>query len=49
MTAEKTKILPLPPIVGGVDAFAGGIVLLVMKSKKGKGEIKHSCLQEVTK
>ena len=34
MTAEKTKTLPLPPIVGGV-ALVGGIVLLVMASKKG--------------
>ena len=34
MTAEKTKTLPLPPIVGGV-ALVGGIVLLVMGSKKG--------------
>lgn len=29
MTAEKTKTLPLPPIVGAV-ALVGGIVLLVM-------------------
>jgi len=34
MTAEKTKTLPLPPIVGGI-ALAGGIVLLVMGNKKG--------------
>ena len=34
MTAEKTKTLPLPPIVGGV-ALVGGIVLLVLGSKKG--------------
>jgi hypothetical protein len=34
MTAEKTKTLPLPPIVGGV-ALISGIVLLVMGSKKG--------------
>jgi uncharacterized membrane protein len=34
MTAEKTKTLPLPPIVGGV-ALVGGIVLLVMGNKKG--------------
>ncbi len=33
MTAEKTKTFPLPPIVGGV-ALVGGIVLLVMGSKK---------------
>jgi hypothetical protein len=33
MTAEKTKTLPLPPIVGGV-ALVGGIVLLVIGSKK---------------
>ena len=34
MTAEKTKTLPLPPIVGGIT-LVGGIVLLVMGSKKG--------------
>jgi uncharacterized membrane protein len=34
MTAEKTKTLPLPPIVGGV-ALVGGIVLLVVGSRKG--------------
>ena len=34
MTAEKTHTLPLPPIVGGI-ALAGGIVLLVMGSKRG--------------
>ncbi|MBI5057862.1 MAG: DUF3185 domain-containing protein [Nitrospirae bacterium] len=34
VTAEKTKTLPLPPIVGGI-ALVGGIVLLVMGSKKG--------------
>lgn len=34
MTAEKTKTLPLPPLVGGV-ALVGGIALLVMGSKKG--------------
>ena len=34
MTAEKTKTLPLPPIVGGV-ALVGGIVLLVVGNKKG--------------
>ncbi len=34
MTAEKTKTLPLPPIVGAV-ALVGGIVLLVMGNKKG--------------
>jgi uncharacterized membrane protein len=33
MTAEKTKTLPLPPIVGGV-ALVGGIVLLVMGNKR---------------
>jgi hypothetical protein len=33
MTAEKTKTLPLPPIVGGI-ALVGGIVLLVMGNKK---------------
>jgi hypothetical protein len=34
VTAEKTKTLPLPPIVGAI-ALVGGIVLLVMGSKKG--------------
>lgn len=31
--AEKTKTLPIPPIVGAV-ALVGGIALLVMGSKK---------------
>ncbi len=34
VTAEKTKTLPLPPIVGGA-ALLGGIVLLVVGNKKG--------------
>ena len=34
MTAEKTKTLSLPPLVGGV-ALVGGVVLLVMGNKKG--------------
>ena len=33
VTAEKTRKLPLPPIVGAV-AIVGGIVLLVLGSKK---------------
>ncbi len=33
MTAERTRTLPLPPIVGAV-ALIGGIVLLVTGSKK---------------
>lgn len=33
MTAERTRTLPLPPIVGAV-ALIGGIVLLVVGSKK---------------
>lgn len=33
MTTEETKTVPLPPIVGAV-ALVGGIVLLVMGSKK---------------
>ncbi len=33
MTADKTKTIPLPPIVGGV-ALLGGIVLLVAGGKK---------------
>jgi hypothetical protein len=34
MSADKTKTIPLPPIVGAI-ALVGGIVLLVMGSKKG--------------
>ncbi len=34
VTADKTRTLPLTPIAGGV-ALVGGIVLLVMGSKKG--------------
>jgi hypothetical protein len=34
VTAEKTKTFPLPPIVGAI-AIVGGIVLLVMGSRKG--------------
>jgi hypothetical protein len=33
MTAEKTRTLPLPPIVGGI-ALVGGIMLLVVGRKK---------------
>jgi len=33
VTTEKTKTLPLPPIVGMV-ALAGGVVLLVTGKKK---------------
>ncbi len=33
MTAEKTKTIPLPPIVGGI-ALAGGLSLLVLGRKK---------------
>ncbi len=33
MTAEKTRTLPLTPLVGGV-ALVGGIVLLVVGLKK---------------
>lgn len=33
VTTEKTKRLPLPPVVG-VLALAGGIVLLVVGSRK---------------
>jgi hypothetical protein len=36
VTAEKTKTIPLPPIIG-VIALVGGIVLLVVGSKKGGG------------
>ncbi len=34
VTSEKTKTLPLPPIVGAI-ALVGGSVLLVMGYKKG--------------
>ena len=34
MSADKTRTLPLGPIVG-VVALAGGIALLVMGSKRG--------------
>ena len=34
ITADKTRTLPLPPIVGGI-ALVGGVVLLVMGGKKG--------------
>ncbi len=33
MTADKTKTLPLPPIVGGI-ALVGGIVFLIVGNKK---------------
>jgi len=33
VSADKTRTIPLPPIVGGI-ALVGGIVLLVMGSKK---------------
>jgi len=33
MTAEKTRTLPLPPIVGGI-ALVGGIVLLLVGRRK---------------
>lgn len=34
MTAEKSKTIPLPPILGAI-ALIGGIVLLVTGSRKG--------------
>jgi hypothetical protein len=34
MTADKTKTIPLPPILGGL-ALVGGVVLLFLGSKKG--------------
>jgi len=34
MTADKTNTIPLTPVVGAV-ALVGGIVLVVMGSKKG--------------
>ncbi len=33
VTTEKTRTLPLPPIVGAI-ALVGGIVLLVMGNKR---------------
>jgi hypothetical protein len=33
VTAEKTRSIPLPPIVGGL-ALAGGIAMLVMSGRK---------------
>jgi len=34
VTADKTKTLPLPPIVGAI-ALVGGIVMLIAGSRKG--------------
>ena len=34
MTADKTRTIPFPPIVGGI-ALVGGIVLLAVGRKKG--------------
>ena len=34
VSADKTKTIPLPPIMGGI-ALVGGIVLLITGSKKG--------------
>ncbi|MBU0908516.1 MAG: DUF3185 domain-containing protein [Proteobacteria bacterium] len=34
MTAERTRTLPLPPIVGGI-CLVGGIALLVLGRKNG--------------
>jgi len=34
MTADKTKTIPLPPIIGAA-ALVGGIVLLVVGNRKG--------------
>ncbi len=33
VTAEETKRIPLPPVVGGI-ALVGGIVLLIIERKK---------------
>ena len=33
VTAEKSKVLPLPPVLGAI-ALAGGIVLLVLGGRK---------------
>jgi hypothetical protein len=34
MSADKTKTIPLPPILGAI-ALVGGIVLVVAGSRKG--------------
>lgn len=34
MTAEKTRTIPLPPIVGGISLL-GGFALLVLGKKRG--------------
>jgi uncharacterized membrane protein YidH (DUF202 family) len=34
MSADRTRTLPLPPIVGAI-ALVGGIALLIMGRKKG--------------
>ena len=34
VTTEKTRTLPLPPIVGAV-ALVGGVVLLIIGNKRG--------------
>ncbi|MDZ7830118.1 MAG: DUF3185 domain-containing protein [Desulfobacterales bacterium] len=34
MTADKTRTIPLPPIIGGI-ALAGGIALLIRGKKRG--------------
>jgi hypothetical protein len=34
INADKTKTIPLPPILGGI-ALVGGIVLVIAGSKKG--------------
>lgn len=34
VSADKTRTIPLPPILGGL-ALVGGIVLLVIGNKKG--------------
>lgn len=36
VTAEKTRTIPLPPVLGAL-ALVGGIVLLVMNKKALKG------------
>jgi uncharacterized membrane protein YidH (DUF202 family) len=34
VTTERTRSIPLPPIVGAI-AIVGGVVVLVVKSRKG--------------
>jgi len=37
VTADTTRTLPLPPIIGAI-ALIGGIVVLVVGTRKNKGD-----------